>query len=336
MLSLIPRPFDVSHKIEETEFVGLQQARWRILENGSTCGRIEVSGVLGLTTAQADASLVNTKIVYTLWHGARWLEIDIDVEALDPQAVYPVWRMVWPSQAASIAAWQNGHRGKLPSALQGAIELIEVDDAEHKVHFATCGLSSHRKLGSNMLISALPLDAAGRARARFAVGMDWPRPWETAIDRMLEPWVSHRRAGVASDGSRSVERPANRSSDGAWLAQANLPNIRFQWVDPDPALTVSSASQTAEGSADVASSADSSEQVFSAVSEESVRADACWWMVETAGRSGTVKLSCMKNVKRAWRVDARGMECDRLQIESGAVVIAFRAWERSRIAVCFA
>lgn len=187
-----------------------------------------------------------------------------------------------------------------------------------------------------MLVSALPVEPNRRTRVRFAVGMDWPRPWETAIDRMLEPWVSLRDDGAVSDGPRSVERSANHTSEGAWLAQANLPNIRFQWVDPEPALTVSSASQNAEGSADVAPSTDSSAQAFSVVSEESVRADACWWMVETAGKSGTVKLSCMKNVKRAWRVDARGMECDRLQIESGAVVIAFRAWERSRIAVCFA
>jgi hypothetical protein len=336
MVSLIPRPFDVSHKIEDADFVGLQQAKWRILESGSTCGSIEVSGVLGLTTAQADSSAVNTKIVYTLWQGARWLEVDIEIGALDPHAVYPVWRMVWPSQAASIAAWQNGHRGKLPGALQGAIELIEVDDAEHKVHFATCGLSAHRKHGPNMLISALPLGRDGRTRLRFAVGMDWPRPWETAIDRMLEPWVSRRGVGAFAGARPSEGKTEYRSSEGAWLAQANLPNIRFQWVDPEPALTVSSASETTGGSADVASSADASASLFSAVNEESVRAEACWWMVETAGRSGTVKLSCMKNVKRAWRVDARGMECDKLPVESGAVVIAFRAWERSRIAVCFA
>lgn len=336
MVSLIPRPFDVSHKIEDSEFVGVQQAKWRILESGNTCGSIEVSGVLGVSTVQADASRANCRIVYTLWHGARWLDVNIELEALDPLAVYPVWRMVWPSQAASIAAWQNGHRGKLPGALQGAIELIEVDDAEHKVHFATCGLSAHRKHGPNMLISALPLGRDGGTRVRFAVGMDWPRPWETAIDRMLEPWVSHREDALMSAGQRSGERQASRSSDGAWLAQANLPNIRFQWVDPEPALTVSSSSETAEKPADAASSEDASASLFSAVNEESVRADACWWMVETAGRSGTVKLSCMKNVKRAWRVDARGMECDRLQIDSGAVVVAFRAWERSRIAVCFA
>jgi hypothetical protein len=344
MLSLVNRPLDVSHKIEESSFIGLQNARWKVLHDSNVRGCIEVVGDLSTrsTPDSEHGAKPNVRMLYTLWHGTRWLEVEIEIDGIATDQVYPAWRMVWASEAASIAAWQNGSRGKLPGPLQGGVELIEFDDAEHRIYFATCGLSLHRRHGPNMLLSALPVSRDGKVKTKFALGIDWPRPWETAIDRMVEPWIGYRNNNPSlKDASHRAGTNDPALSEGAWLAQSNMQNIRFQWVDPSPELTVSmdptgTSSQSVSSDQPMESKAsDDGTSLFGVQDSMSVEADACLWMVETSGKSGSVRLSCVKNIARGWRVDFRGMECDKLKIESGALIVPYRAWERSRIAVCF-
>jgi len=57
--------------------------------------------------------------------------------------------------------------------------------------------------------------------------------------------------------------------------------------------------------------------------------------VETAGKAGTAKLGCVRPIDRAWRVDFRSLEYDKLRVEDGEAWIPFQAWDRFRIAVCF-
>jgi hypothetical protein len=95
-------------------------------------------------------------------------------------------------------------------------------------------------------------------------------------------------------------------------------NLRFRWIDPQPALQVSPSSD-AEGRED----------------NTAICADGCWWIVETEGKSGTAKVGCGRAIDRAWRVDFRGLEYDKLRVEDGEVFIPFQGWERSRIAFCF-
>ncbi|MEI8212955.1 MAG: hypothetical protein WCI02_12460 [Planctomycetota bacterium] len=346
MLSLVNRPLDVSHKIDDSSFVGLQNAQWKVWHDSNVKGCIEVVGDLSTITMPdlGNSAKPNVRMLYTLWHGTRWLEVEIEIDGIATDQVYPVWRMVWASEAASIAAWQNGSRGKLPGPLQGGVELIEFDDAEHRIYFATCGLSLHRRHGPNMLLSALPVSREGKVKTRFALGIDWPRPWETAIDRMVEPWIGYRDNNNALSNNASHRSGTNDQalSEGAWLAQSNMQNIRFQWVDPSPELIVStdpsgtpSQGITSEQPMESTASGDGT-SLFGVQDSISVEADACLWMVETSGKSGSVRLSCVKNIARGWRVDFRGMECDKLKVESGALIVPYRAWERSRIAVCFA
>jgi hypothetical protein len=340
MVSLVPRPLALADKLDEASFAALRNVQCRLVRNSKACGSIEVRGVVAYSHHGGDRE-ASVCVRYTLWQGARWLDVEVEAEGLDPHACYPAWRMVWPSEAATLAVWQHGYRGKWPGELQGMVELIEIDDAEHRLHFATGGLSLHRRMGANQIVSALPVGRTGNSLARFSIGMDWPRAWETAIDRMDGPWVGMRSGesvGPLSTGS------------GAWLAQSNMANIRFQWVDPDPDLTVA---REPDSSAEVSVAQEPQTQVTEAAiamvtdgrasegaetlggNEESVRADACWWLVETSGKSGVVRLSCVKNIQRGWRVDFRGYECDRLRAEGGELLVPYKAWERSRIAVCF-
>jgi len=61
------------------------------------------------------------------------------------------------------------------------------------------------------------------------------------------------------------------------------------------------------------------------------QADACIWLREIRGKSGSAKLSFFRNVAEAWRVDCQGREFDTLSIVDGLVVVAVQANEQSRI-----
>lgn len=317
-LGLISNALDLKQPLNDALFTGLTDVRMRVLHASKVRGTIEVTGKLA-TQAQAfqdQGGVMDSEwtLRYTLWHGVRWMDVECVGRGIDAHRCYPVWRMVWPSEAASIAAWQNGTRGKLPAPLQAAVELIEIDDVEHKIHFATRGLSMHRRMGHNGLVSVLPVQSTGVCSAHFSIGMDWPRPWETAIDRLLPPLVAYSKN----------ERPlaSNRAPDaGAWLARCNVPNLRFTWIDPSPPIQVSETF--------------GDEHDCDGTEGPGIDADACVWVVETKGKSGAARLGCIRPIQRAWRVDFRGLECDKLKVEDGEVVIPFKGWERSRIALCF-
>jgi hypothetical protein len=301
-LSWSTHPLQLRNPYHEDSFLAISDVRLRVIHSSKVRGSIQVTGKLGPGSVD---------IRYTLWHGAQWLDIEMQGDGLESQNGFPVWRMVWPSEAASIAAWSQGAKGKLPSPLQCAVELIEIDDAEHRIHFATGGLSMHRRVGPNGLASAIPVDRSGSFAIGFSVGIDWMNPWATAIDRMVPNMVSI---------AEGIERPSPRKSSdtGAWLARCNVSNLHFRWIDPQPPLGLSTPGQQEHTECD-----------------EGILADGCVWMVEMAGKAGTAKLGCVRPIERAWRVDFRGLEYDKLKVQDGEALVPYQAWERFRIAVCF-
>lgn len=297
-VSWVPQPLQPRQALNDDSFQVLLDPQMRVVHSSKVRGTIEVTGRLAGGVCA---------IRYTLWHGARWLEIEIQGDGADAGVGFPVWRMVWPSEAATIAAWSQGTKGKLPAPLQCAVELIEIDDVDHRIHYATGGLSMHRRYGHRALASIVPVDSEGQYHAKLAVGLNWPNPWETAIDRMVPNLVSVSTASGASMG---------KSPDtGAWLARCNMSNLRFRWIDPRTILKVSSISEVEI--------------------EDAIAPDACLWVVETAGKAGTARVGCVRPIQRAWRVDFRGCEYDRLKVEQGEVLLPFEGWERSRVALCF-
>jgi hypothetical protein len=212
------------------------------------------------------------------------------------------WRTAWLNEGASVAAWHHGIKGKLQSPLQSATELIEIDDAEHKIYFATRGLSAHRRPEPRILASQIPLDDQGVSKASFAIGIDWPRPYATALDMLDQPWLlSGSQATLAG------------SDSGAWLAQCSLPNVYFYFSDPaptlEPDLIPKGESETWTGHA----------------------SDCCVWIQETQGKSGSAKLSFFKDVEEAWRVDCHGREFAVLPVSDGQIIFSVSANEQSRI-----
>jgi alpha-mannosidase len=304
-LSWANEPIQLRRPFSEISFLGLSEVRMRIVHNSRVRGSIEVTGSMGSGGG-------TVAICYTLWRGAKWVDVEIQGSGADAQIGFPVWRMVWPSEAATLASWSQGIKGKLPAPLQAAVEMIEIDDAEHRLYFATRGLSIHRRVGLNGLASALPVDKSGTFLASFSLGFDWTQPWETAMDRMNSALLSP---------ARGTSRPATagKATDaGAWLARCNMPNIRFRWIDPSPAVETSDV-----------------QAVEPDVHPSGILADASLWAVETAGKSGIARFSCVRPIRDAWRVDFRGFEYDKLKVDKGEVLVPFQGWERSRIALCF-
>ena len=297
MTSLVRGPADVLRKWNDTDCMDLTDVQLRVVESSLLVGTIEVSG----SAKQPDGSVVRVATKYTLWKGARSVEIEIIAENLDLQTCSCVWRTAWQNEAASVSAWYQGIKGKLQAPLQGTVELIEIDDADHRICIAPRGLSAHRRSGSRFLISYLPMDSDGKSSSRFAIGLDWPRAYEMAIDQCDTPWMVEDRIS------------AGKIDAGAWLAQCSLSHVNLAWDDFRPLMDPASFSA---GETDTWTGQQS---------------DACIWLRELRGKRGPAKLSFFKNVKEAWRVDCQGREFDTLSVVDGQVVVEVQAYEQSRI-----
>jgi alpha-mannosidase len=296
--SLVRGNADVQRKWEEADCLDLIDVQLRLIQSSPLVGTIEVAG----TSILPDGSVGRLTTRYTLWKGARWVEIEIHAENLNGDQCGCVWRTAWLNEGASINAWQQGTKGKLQSPLQASVELIEIDDAEHRIYLAPRGLSAHRRHESRFLISSIPSDARGIASERFAVGLDWPRPYETAMDQCDTPWMIEE-SGVVRD----------KPDAGAWLAQCNLPNVYFSFTNPNPVLAT---------------------ERFSAERVELLtgqKGDACVWIQETQGKSGSARISFFRDVAEAWRVDSQCREFDTLVVSDGQIIVNVSAHEQSRI-----
>jgi hypothetical protein len=134
--------------------------------------------------------------------------------------------------------------------------------------------------------------------------MDWPRPYETALDFCDQPWF------IESTGAATTQK-----DEGAWLAQCNLSNVHVVFDSPQPTIEPS---------------------LFPADEMDTWTGrdgDACVWIREAQGKSGNAKLSFFRDVESAWRVDSQGREFDTLTVIDGKVTVFVQANEQSRILV---
>jgi hypothetical protein len=215
-----------------------------------------------------------------------------------------VWRTAWANESATIAAWQQGVKGKLPTPLQASIELVEIDDVENKIYVAAKHNPVHQRFEMRYLVTALPSSKDGGESSELAVGMDWSRPYETAMDFADSPWIV------------PVTLPTGATNDdGAWLAQSNVANVRFEFDSVVGVEVARDANHPDTGGTD------------------RIAVDAVLWVYETQGKRAQSRLSFFKNVEEAWRIDAIGQECCRLDVEDGQVLINLHPSEQCRVAL---
>lgn len=297
MTSLVRGPVDALRKWDDADCLEWTDVQFKLVESTQLVGIIEVTG----SVKNGDGTLARVTTRYTLWKGSRSIEIEIAAEGMKLESCGCVWRTAWQNEGSSVSAWYQGVKGKLQGPLQGTVELIEVDDADHRIYIAPRGLSAHRRSGSRFLISHIPVDGDGKSKASIAIGLDWPRPYETAMDQCDTPWlIEDAFAGDKPD-------------TGAWLAQCSLSNVNLAWDDARPVL-------------DAKFFPEDEQDTWTGQT-----ADGCIWLREMQGRRGSAKLSFFRNVSEAWRVDCQGREFDTLTISDGQVVLEVQAYEQSRI-----
>jgi hypothetical protein len=302
MASIVSKPTGANDKWSDADCAELSDVRLRVVESTSLIGTIEVSG----TAAIADGKKTRITTRYTLWKSARAIQVEVTVENLDIHRASCVWRTAWMNEGASVSAWQQGVKGKLQAPLQSTVEMIEINDAEHRVYVATHGMSSHRRSESRFLISELPL--VDNKRFAFSIGLDWPRPYDAAMDSCDSAWVIP--ISVQSFGKNAAV-----PDEGAWLAQCSVPNLQMRFVDPRPTLDPTRLS------------ADQMELMTGK------SGNVCVWLTETMGKSGGGRLSFFRDVSEAWRVDSQGREFDTLSVNGGVVTVDMQAYEQARILI---
>jgi hypothetical protein len=341
MVCLVPKPAGEHHRAKESDSMALSQVRLEHQNLSDHSSQIVTRGVFGtdptLASAQANPrsiaqggtgqSLPWIEQTVRLDRGCKWVEVAISGGGFDRFSHTPVWRMIWPSQAASLGMWSHGNRTKWLGPLQGCVELIEIDDAQHKVYYATGGLSYHHKPASNQIQSLLPIHPDGSIRAKLYLGIHWQRPWETAIDLFQEAWtmLPEIESGFTARGGQT----RHGAPKSGWLAQCNHSNLRFTFLQVFSPELPSSGGNTDQGKVSGWGSG-----VYTN-GQEVVHADALLWVCEGMGKASTAKISLPKSVRQAWKVDFCGQLLDKISTEGESLIVPYSAWEKCAIAVVF-
>lgn len=200
-------------------YATIRSASMEIIESNPLFGHIRSRGDIG----DEKHSIANFQIDYRLSRGSRSLDIEFAMEFPEGRdhgtdslwQGSPVWRTAWPSQAADLSTWYHGVKTKLRTATFFAPELIQIDDAEHKLYLAFQGLPIHRRIDASYLDSLLPSDHEDKVHCRWQIGLDWPRPYQMYLESLDEPWLI-------------PDRKRKLSGNSLWFAQANQPNIRLE------------------------------------------------------------------------------------------------------------
>jgi len=149
-------------------------------------------------------------------------KIDRNQDLSDDNSLWqlaPIWRTAWPSPATTISTWIHGARTKAqgPKVNGSTIyspELVELDDAEHRLYLTTVGAPIQRRVDSMFLETLVPSDTDEIASHRFRIGMDWPRPYQTLLESLEGPWQIEDSLGEFQSGA------------SLWMVQVNQPNVR--------------------------------------------------------------------------------------------------------------
>jgi alpha-mannosidase len=200
-------------------YSSIRNAQSQIVENTPMNATIESVGEL-----VSDQSVLGRfELRFSMCRGARSVEVHLRMKLDRRSSGYtnlwdgaPVWRTAWPSQAADLSTWRHGTKSKLKTTKFFAPELIEIDDAEHRIFLAFQGLALHRRIESTFLDTLLPVDEHGQVDQSWSIGVDWPRPFQSYLESLDEPWL-------VSDSGLPLTNGAS-----LWFAQSNQPSVRLE------------------------------------------------------------------------------------------------------------
>ncbi len=164
------------------------------LEHNSTMSAIvSAKGTL----VHKSLAIAKFTVLYELWRGSRCLQITPKVEWLVERvqgveggtagfwAGVPVWRTAWPSDAATLRTWPQTIPTKAASATVFCPDVMEVDDAEHRLHLMFGGQNVHARQESRYLDTHLGNGESGSILA----GIDLPDPLQAHAAWCQKPLV---------------------------------------------------------------------------------------------------------------------------------------------------
>lgn len=353
MLSLLDQPLNIACKPREEQFLTLQSTKLDISNPSEHTGQIAIEGTFPTTRPQENVNKPQPlfKQTFTMVKNTKWLQVRIEGNGLDRNLHAPVWRMIWPSEAASLSLWANGNKSKWLAPLQASTEVIEIDDAQYKLYFATGGLSFHRKISPNQLATFLPIDHDGSLDVTFFIGLQWQRPWQTAMELFAPAWIV-----PPCENQSPLLKPNPKPQQSAWLIQSNHPNLNVSLLPPESHLTNHLTNQLEEALPTHPPKTESTAPDFTAPNSTATtstapapsttnpspptedltfKPDALLWVRESAGISATAKISLPKTPQIAFKMDFTGQTLDKLECDAQSVHVPYGPHERFLLGVTF-
>ena len=236
MVCLVRGPVGLQTLRNQESFIGLSRIHVQVCDISDSHATCTTKGVFEDPVSPEHPSPWIEQTV-RMQRGCKWVEVSLKGGGFDRKSTTPIWRTAWHSESATLHGWSHGNRTKWLGPLQANIELIEIDDALHKIYIATGGLSFHVKLGANQLHTLLPVDSQGALEARLILGIDWQRPWENAIDLFQPLWLippSHGVRGIGQDDTPVTPQSGGTPQSG-WRS-ATTPTFDSASCQPIPNL----------------------------------------------------------------------------------------------------
>ncbi len=282
---------------ESSRYAVAQDVKITLEHNSTTSAIVTSRGKLVFDKSP----LADFEILYEIWRGSRLLQITPKLSWLVERkhdsiwAGAPVWRSAWPSEGASLTAWHRNFPTKVATATFFTNQVIEVDDAEHKLYLMMQGANLHRRRELRYLDTHL----GSGDDVSMLVGLDVPHP--------IQQWASWL-SGPMVFGS------VDAMTGGQQMASFASTNTRGLQIDFIDAMTYFSPERI-DGEA------------------LGFPYDAYFLVQETLNRSSTSSLQFFRDVKMASKVNSHGQTDEQLEIVDGIIQLKLRGCETAWIGV---
>ncbi len=274
-------------------YASTQDVRLSIEHNSSLSAIVKAQGIF----VWNKSIIASFTILYELWRGSRSLQITPSIKwASEPSSdqtslwdAAPVWRSAWSSEAASLRLWQHEIPIKAASASIFCDDMLEVDDAEHKLHLLWSGPCFHRRQEGRYLDTHLGSGTGNR----ILVGLDLPEPLQ-AYQAWTQPIII---------GNSPMPLSANQHS--ASFLSGSRRGLSIRWL-PENQIEIGRDGQAVDATSPKR---------------------ALLWIQENNGKSGTAALSFFRDVAAAEKVDLRGQTLEKLDVLESTVQLPLKSSE---------
>lgn len=199
---------------KESKYTKMIADAIKIVEDTDSSAAIETTGRLDLDSRDAGTFRQTLRME----RGSPLVEIDVAIELVDsisgsPWENYLASRIAWSNETADFYTWL--HETRQPTSLNRIVApmALEIDQLPERVCLLPSGLPFHQRVGYRRLDTLLATQGESTREWRFAIGINVPYPWSSAIGSMCKPMV-------IPDVSLATTDPVT-----GWLFHLNCKNV---------------------------------------------------------------------------------------------------------------